>query len=132
MVGNPLPTSLRAGASLAQIRRYLGQVSERMAEHYTKVASTDLEDVLQAVWVAGPGSATPGKLLSGGLTPMSREEALALALDLSRRSTPTYGGFCTFQPVVSGGACPWNPHRQNRGKFVPSAANPPSWPPEQP
>jgi Phage integrase family len=114
---------LRAGASLAQIRRYLGQVSDRMAEHYAKVASTDLEDVLQAVWVAGPGSAAPGKLLSGGLSPMSREEALALALDLSRRSTPTYGGFCTFQPVVSGGACPWNLDCENCDKFVLSGAD---------
>jgi len=27
---------------------------------------------------------------------------------MSRRSTPAEGGFCTFQPVVDGGACPWN------------------------
>jgi integrase len=114
---------LRAGASLAQIRRYLGQVSDRMAEHYTKVTNTDLEDVLNAVWVAGPGSANPGKLLSGGLTPMKREEALALALDLSRRSTPTEGGFCTFQPVVHGGSCPWNLDCVNCDKFVLSGAD---------
>lgn len=56
---------LRAGASLAHIRRYLGQVSDRMAEHYIKVAHSDLEDVLQCVWVAGPGTANPGELLSG-------------------------------------------------------------------
>ena len=31
---------------------------------------------------------------------MSREQAQALAIDLSRRSTPAEGGFCTFQPVV--------------------------------
>jgi integrase-like protein len=109
---------LRAGASLAQIRRFLGQVSIRMAEHYAKIANTDLEDVLEAVWVAGPGSANPGKLLSSGLTPMSRDEALALALDLSRRSTPTEGGFCTFQPVVNGAACPWNLDCVNCDKFV--------------
>jgi integrase len=114
---------LRAGASLAQIRRHLGQVSIRMAEHYAKVAHSDLEDVLQAVWVAGPGSANPGKLLSGGLTPMGREEALALALDLSRRSTPTEGGFCTFQPVVNGAACPWNLDCVNCDKFVLSGAD---------
>jgi integrase len=114
---------LRAGASLAQIRRYLGQLSDRMAEHYTKVTNTDLEDVLNAVWVAGPGSANPGKLLSGGLTPMKREEALALALDLSRRSTPTEGGFCTFQPVVNGGSCPWNLDCVNCDKFVLSGAD---------
>jgi hypothetical protein len=27
-------TSLRHGASLSHIRRYLGQISDRMAEHY--------------------------------------------------------------------------------------------------
>ena len=114
---------LRAGASLAHIRRYLGQVSDRMAEHYIKVAHSDLEDILLAVWVAGPGSAMPGELLSGGLAPMSREEALALALDLSRRSTPADGGFCTFQPVVDGGACPWNLDCHNCDKFVLSGAD---------
>jgi site-specific recombinase XerD len=40
---------LRAGASLAHVRRYLGHVSDRMAEHYIKVAHTDFEDVLNAV-----------------------------------------------------------------------------------
>jgi Phage integrase family len=114
---------LRAGASLAQIRRHLGHVSTRMAERYAKVANSDLEDVLQAVWVAGPGSANPGKLLSGGPTPMSREEALALALDLSRRSTPTEGGICTCQPVVNGAACPWNLDCVNCDKFVLSGAD---------
>jgi integrase len=114
---------LRAGATLAQIRRYLGQVSDRMAEHYTAIASTDLEDILKVVWVAGPGSASPGKLLSGGLTPMSREEAMALALDLNRRSTPTYGGQCTYQPVVDGGRCPWNQDCENCDKFVLSGAD---------
>jgi integrase len=114
---------LRAGATLAQVRRFLGHVSERMAEHYTAISSTDLEDVLNIVWVAGPGSASPGKLLSGGLAPMSREEALALALDLNRRSTPTFGGQCTYQPVVSGGACPWNLDCENCDKFVLSGAD---------
>lgn len=114
---------LRAGASLAQIRRYLGQVSDRMAEHYTKVTNSDLEDVLETVWVAGPGSANPGRLLSSGLTAMSREEALALAVDLSRRSTPTQGGFCTFQPVVNGASCPWNLDCENCDKFVLSGAD---------
>jgi integrase len=114
---------LRAGASLAHIRRYLGQVSDRMAEHYTKVAHTDLEDVLQAVWVAGPGAANPGQLLSSATTAIPREEALALALDLSRRSTPADGGFCTFQPVVNGGACPWKLDCENCDKFVMSGAD---------
>ena len=44
---------LRAGASLTHIRRYLGQVSDRMAEHYVHLSNSDLEDVLQQVWVAG-------------------------------------------------------------------------------
>lgn len=115
---------LRAGATLAHIRRYLGQVSDRMAEHYAKVADTDLEDVLNAVWVAGPGSSTPGRLLSGDdATPLSREEALALALDLSRRSTPADGGFCTFQPVVQGNACPWKLDCENCDHFVLSGAD---------
>ena len=38
---------LRAGATLAHIRRYLGHVSDRMAEHYAKVAHSDLEDAPQ-------------------------------------------------------------------------------------
>ncbi|RSM35741.1 integrase [Amycolatopsis balhimycina DSM 5908] len=114
---------LRAGASLAHIRRYLGQVSDRMAEHYTKVAHSDLEDVLNAVWVAGPGSTNPGELLAGASKPLKREEALALALDLSRRSTPADGGFCTFQPVVNGAACPWKLDCENCDKFVLSGAD---------
>ena len=50
---------LAAGASLAHIRKYLGHVSDRMAEHYAKVSHSDLDDLLNAVWVAGPGSASP-------------------------------------------------------------------------
>jgi integrase len=114
---------LRAGASLTHIRRYLGQVSERMAEHYVHLSNSDLEDVLQQVWVAGPGAANPGELLHGGEDPMTREQAQALAIDLSRRSTPTEGGFCTFQPVVDGGACPWNLDCHNCDKFVMSGAD---------
>jgi len=95
-----------------------------MAEHYIKVAHSDLEDVLNAVWVAGPGSPVPGKLLSGsGLAPLTREKALALAIDLSRRSTPADGGFCTHQPVVNGSACPWNLDCENCDKFVMSGAD---------
>jgi integrase len=99
---------LRNGATLTHIRRYLGQVSDRMAEHYVHLSHSDLEDVLQQVWVAGPGTSSPGELLAGEAAPLSREQAVALAVDLSRRSTPAEGGFCTFQPVVDGGACPWN------------------------
>jgi len=119
-----LATSLlRAGASLTHIRRYLGHVSERMAEHYVHLAQSDLEDVLQQVWVAGPGTARPGELLTGATAPLTREQAQALAVDLSRRSTPAEGGFCTFQPVVDGGACPWNLDCHNCDKFVLSGAD---------
>jgi hypothetical protein len=114
---------LAAGASLAHIRKYLGHVSDRMAEHYAKVSHSDLDDLLSAVWVAGPGSVNPGQMLSSTTTPVSRQEAMALALDLSRRSTPTEGGFCTWQPVVDGGACPWNLDCANCDKFVLSGAD---------
>ena len=119
-----LATSLlRAGASLTHIRRYLGQVSEKMAEHYVHLTQTDLEDVLQHVWVAGPGAARPGELICGPAAPLPAGQAQALAIDLSRRSTPAEGGFCTFQPVVDGGACPWNLDCHNCGNFVLSGAD---------
>ncbi len=118
-----LATSLlRHGATLTHIRRYLGQVSDRMAEHYVHLSHSDLENVLQHVWVAGPGTASPGEFLAGTAAPLSQAEAQALAVDLSRRSTPAEGGFCTFQPVVDGGACPWNLAR-NCDKFVLSGAD---------
>ncbi|MEV6012483.1 hypothetical protein AB0M29_37520 [Streptomyces sp. NPDC051976] len=84
---------------------------------------SDLEDVLQHVWVAGPGSPSPGEVLTEPTTPLTREQAQALAIDLSRRSTPAEGGFCTFQPVVDGGACPWNLDCHNCDKFVLSGAD---------
>ena len=119
-----LATSLlRHGATLTHIRRYLGHVSDRMAEHYIQLSHSDLEDVLQHVWVAGPGTPSPGTLLSGPAAPMTREQAQALAIDLSRRSTPAEGGFCTFQPVVDGGTCPWNLDCHNCASFVLSGAD---------
>jgi integrase len=114
---------LRAGASLTHIRTYLGQVSDRMAEHYVHLSNSDLEQVLQQVWVAGPGTTNPGELLTSELTPMTPEQAQALAIDLSRRSTPAEGGFCTFQPVVDGGTCPWNLDCHNCDRFVLSGAD---------
>ncbi|HEX3957458.1 MAG TPA: tyrosine-type recombinase/integrase, partial [Trebonia sp.] len=114
---------LRNGATLTHIRRYLGQVSDRMAEHYVHLSHSDLEDVLQQVWVAGPGTSNPGELLAGEAAPLSREQAVSLAIDLSRRSTPAEGGFCTFQPVVDGGSCPWNLNCHNCDKFVLSGAD---------
>jgi len=114
---------MRAGASLTHIRTYLGQVSDRMAEHYVHLSNSDLEQVLQQVWVAGPGADDPGELLTADETPMTPAQAQALAIDLSRRSTPSEGGFCTFQPVVDGGNCPWNLDCHNCDKFVLSGAD---------
>lgn len=114
---------LRHGAGLHHIRKYLGQVSVRMAEHYAKVASSEIEDVLQHVWVSGPGSAAPGTLIASPADEMSRAEAEALALDLSRRSTPAEGGFCTFQPVVDGGECPRKLDCEGCDRFVMSGAD---------
>ncbi|MFZ0121065.1 MAG: tyrosine-type recombinase/integrase [Pseudonocardiaceae bacterium] len=114
---------LRAGASLTHIRRYLGQASDRMAEHYVHLSHSDLENVLQQVWVAGPGAINPGELLTSDVTAISPAQAQALAIDLSRRSTPAEGGFCTFQPVVDGGACPWNLNCHTCDKFVLSGAD---------
>jgi hypothetical protein len=94
-----------------------------MTQRYIHLAQSDLEDVLQQVWVAGPGTASPGELLAGESAPLSREQAQALAIDLSRRSTPAEGGFCTFQPVVDGAACPWNLDCHNCDKFVLSGAD---------
>lgn len=114
---------LAAGASLHHIKKFLGHVSERMSEHYAKVALSEIDDVLHHVWVAGPGAARPGKLLSEGVTPLPPEQAHALALDLGRRSTPTEGGICTFQVVVDGGACPWKLDCENCEKFVMTGAD---------
>ena len=114
---------LKHGAPLTHIRHYLGHVSDRMAEHYAQVAVSEIEDVLQHVWVAAPGSANPGELLSSTLRPLDRHQAEALAIDLSRRSTPTEGGFCTFQPVVQGGACPFKLDCENCDNFVMSGAD---------
>lgn len=115
---------LKAGANLTHVKRYLGQVSESMAEHYTHIANTDprLNDALQAVWVGGPGSLEPGIVLSGS-TPMTREEAEAMLIDLTRRSTPAEGGFCTFQPVVDGNACPWSLNCHSCAEFVMTGAD---------
>ena len=59
-----------------------------MAEHYVHLSHSDLEDILQHVWVAGPGTASPGQLLAGDAAPLTREQAQALAIDLSCRRLP--------------------------------------------
>jgi hypothetical protein len=46
-----------------------------------------------------------------------------MALNLSRSSTPAEGGFCTFQPVVDGGACPYKLDCENCDRFVMSGAD---------
>jgi hypothetical protein len=88
-----------------------------------KVNVSEIEDVLQHVWVAGPGAPSPGELLSNPASPMTRLHAETLALDLSRRSTPTEGGFCTHQVVVDGGDCPWKLNCEGCDKFVMSGAD---------
>ncbi len=94
-----------------------------MAEHYVHLSHSDLEAVLHRVWVAGPGTTNPGELLCGDLTPMTRGQAQALAIDMSRRCAPAEGGFCTFQPVVDGGNCPWKLDCHNCDNFVLSGAD---------
>jgi integrase len=97
---------LQAGATLAHVRKYLGQVSDRMAEHYVHIAGSELDDLLARVWVAGPGAPNPGEPLPGIPTPLSPEQAEAMAVNVGRRCTPTLGGLCTEQVVVDGGRCP--------------------------
>jgi hypothetical protein len=89
-----------------------------MTEHYAKVALNEIDDVLLHVWVAGPGAPRPGTLISDGVSPLPREQAEALAIDLGRRSTPAEGGLCTYQVVVDGGACPWKLDCERCDKFV--------------
>ncbi|MEH0550996.1 tyrosine-type recombinase/integrase [Streptomyces sp. B21-101] len=114
---------LKNGAGLHHIKQYLGHISVRMAEHYAKVASSEVDDALERVWVSGPGSAEPGLLLASPTEHMTRGEAQAMAIDLTRRSTPAEGGFCTYQPVVRGDACPWKLDCHNCDKFVMSGAD---------
>ncbi|NJP33745.1 site-specific integrase [Micromonospora thermarum] len=114
---------LAAGASMQHIKRYLGHVAERMTEHYAKVALSDIDDVQQHVWVAGPGAPQPGELISDQVPALPREQAQALAIDLGRRSTPTEGGICTYQVVVDGGACPWKLDCEHCDKFVMTGAD---------
>ncbi|MFJ8390339.1 tyrosine-type recombinase/integrase [Streptomyces sp. NPDC094438] len=78
---------LMAGASLSHIRRYLGQISDRMAEHYVHLTQSDLEDGLQHVWVTGSGALLTGQ----SATALTREQAQAHAVDLTRRGTLAEG-----------------------------------------
>jgi len=94
-----------------------------MTEHYAKVALSEIDDVLQHVWVAGPGAPEPGEPISDGIPKLPREQAQALVIDLGRHSTPTEGGLCTYQVVVDGGACPWNLNCTSCDKFVMTGAD---------
>ncbi|MGX7759480.1 hypothetical protein ACWQ06_12580 [Streptomyces angustmyceticus] len=96
----------------------LTELVSRALNFIVHLTQSDLDNVLQHVWVTGPGATNPGELLASDTTPFTREQAQALAIDLSRRNTRAEGGFCTFQPVVNGGACPFNLDCHNCGKFV--------------
>lgn len=115
---------LAAGAQMHHVKAFLGHVSTTMTERYARVALSEIEDVLQNVWVTGPGSDSPGEILTPTVAePMSRSQAQEIAIDLARRSTPAEGGFCTFQPVVDGNACPWNLNCHSCDNFVISGAD---------
>lgn len=114
---------LRAGASLTHIRRYMGQFSDRMAGALCPPDPVRPRRRPPTRLGCRPGIANPGESLTDGAAPLTREQAQALAIDLSRRSAPAEGGFCTFQPVVEGGACPWNLDCHNCDKFVLSGAD---------
>lgn len=113
---------LRAGADLVQLRKFLGHVSTRMTENYLQVAQSDLEDILRTVWVSGPGSEHPGRVVSPQ-TPVPRPEKVSIAIDLLSQGAPAEGGVCTFQPVVRGGACPKNLDCGHCESFVMSGAD---------
>ena len=119
-----LATSLlRHGATLTHISRYLGHVSDRMAEHYIQLSPFRPGRRPAARVGRRARHRQPRQAAGRPATPLTREQAQALAIDLSRRSTPAGGGFCTFQPVVAGGACPWNLDCHNCDKFVLSGAD---------
>src|SRR5690349_3572237 len=117
----------RAGPTRSRPRQrmfddFLTPASDR-SSLYAKVALSEIDDVLQHVWVAGPGAPQPGEPITDGSPQLPREQAQALAIDLGRRSTPTEGGLCTCQAVVDGGACPWNLNCTSCDKFVMTGAD---------
>ena len=94
-----------AGASMAHVKQVLGHVSERMSDSYVLIAGSQVEPFLQQVWVAGPGAATPGRVV---LTPTAAETATAQRLMVDLAAVPTEHGLCTFKPVVGGHDCPFD------------------------
>ncbi len=59
----------------------------------TKVGNLD-----NAIRIPEYIAANPGELLSAPAISMDRSQAEALMIDLCRATTPTEGGFCTYQP----------------------------------
>ena len=116
----PWPRTCSPRSDLTHVRRYLGHVSDPMAEHYVHLANTDPENALNASGSAGP--APPTRIPPFRRRADDPREAEAMAIDLTRH-TPAEGGFCTFQPVVNGDACPWNLDCHNCDKFVLSGAD---------
>jgi hypothetical protein len=46
-----------------------------------KLATSEIEDVLQHVWVSGPGSSLPGKLVASPEDGLTKAQAQAMAID---------------------------------------------------
>lgn len=123
---------LRNGAYLTHVKRYLGQVSEKMAEHYVHLANTGprLEDALNAVRVAGPGASEPGLLLSGS-EPMTREQAGALVRSPTRQPRPmALGRRCPLAPGGPG-QCLRRRSSPDTGRETGGARQPPRRPHHQ-
>ena len=63
------PACCAPGRTLTHIRRYLGQVSDRMAEHYVHLSHSDLENVLQQSGSPGPAPQAPASRSTGKSRP---------------------------------------------------------------
>jgi len=113
-----------AGASMAHVKKVLGHVSERMGESYVLIAGSQVEPFLQQVWVSGPGSVTPGRVV---LTPTEQERTAAAQLMVDLAAVPTEHGLCTFKPVVGGNDCPFDRQCHSCEHFVLTGADYSYW-----
>jgi integrase len=113
-----------AGASMVEVKKVLGQVSERMGEAYVLIAGSQVEPFLQQVWVTGPGNPTPGQVV---LTPTEAERHAANQVQLDTAALPTEHGLCTLKPVVGGADCPFNRDCDNCEHFVITGADYTYW-----